>query len=181
MNNPESSARNLVLVGFMGSGKSHVGQRVAKSLGFAFADTDDLIEEAAGKSIPKIFAEDGEDAFRERETAALEQAARGESQVLATGGGIVTRERNRKILRRAGYVIWLVASRETVYERVRRNRNRPLLANDDPEETIRVLLEEREPLYREVADLEIDTDDLTLDETAFGVAESARLALAIGT
>lgn len=164
----------------MGTGKTTIGKRVAKSLGFRFVDTDALITRKAGKSIPKIFEEDGEDAFRRIETEVLGACAEKSGQVISTGGGIVTRPENLEILRRAGYVVWLKASPETIYERVRRNRNRPLLENDDPEGTIRDLLENRIPSYEEATDLSIATDELTLEETSYGVTESARVALGVG-
>ncbi len=177
VNTTGKRARNLILIGFMGTGKTSVGQRVARSLGFRFVDTDKLIVKQAGKPIPKIFEDEGEDAFRRLETEVLRSCADGEGQVISTGGGIVTREENRGILRDAGYVIWLRASPEVIYERVRRNRNRPLLQTADPMKTIHDLLEARNELYEACADLSIKTDHLTMDETCFGVAESARLAL----
>lgn len=162
----------------MGTGKTCVGQRVAKSLGFRFVDTDALIVKKAGKPIAAIFEESGEDAFREMETAALQSCASKKNQVISTGGGIVTRPENIEILRNAGYVIWLRASVETILERTGRNNDRPLLATPDPAATVRKLMGDREELYRSAAHLPISTDDLTLDETTYGVAESARLAFA---
>lgn len=164
----------------MGTGKTSVGMRVARSLGFRFVDTDKLIVKSTGKPIPKLFAESGEDHFRELETETLRQCAEGEGQVISTGGGVVVREENRPILREAGYVVWLRASPETIYERVKRNRNRPLLQTADPLGTIRELLAVREALYESCADLVIKTDQLSMDETCFGVTESARLALGEG-
>lgn len=162
----------------MGTGKTSVGMRVAKSLGWRFVDTDKLIVKQAGKAIPQIFADSGEKTFREIETEVLEKCAAASGQVISTGGGIVTVERNREILKEAGYVIWLKASPETIYERVRRNRNRPLLQTDDPLATIREMLAVRNSLYEATRDLVIATDDLTMEETCYGVTESARLALA---
>ncbi len=161
----------------MGTGKTSVGMRVARSLGFRFVDTDKLIVKRAGKSIPKIFEESGEDHFRGLETEVLRECAEREGQVVSTGGGAVVREGNRPILRAAGYVVWLRTSPEIIHERVKRNRNRPLLRTPDPLGTIRELLAAREPLYQSCADLVIQTDQLSMDETCFGVAESARLAL----
>jgi len=169
---------NLILIGFMGTGKTCVGQRVAKSLGFRFVDTDALIVKKAGKPIAAIFEESGEDAFRELETAVLQSCASKKNQVISTGGGIVTRPENIEILRNAGYVIWLRASVETILERTGRHNDRPLLATPDPAATVRKLMGDREELYRSAAHLPISTDDLTLDETTYGVAESARLEFA---
>jgi shikimate kinase len=169
--------RNLILIGFMGTGKTAVGKRVARSLGYRFVDTDALIVKKAGRPITAIFAEEGEEAFRKLEHEVLVECAAKSGQVISTGGGIITQAANRVLLPQAGYVVWLKASPETIYERVRRNRKRPLLRNDDPEGTIRRLLEERSPLYEEVRHLSVRTDDLTLEETCFGVTESARMAL----
>jgi len=177
VNTTGKRARNLILIGFMGTGKTSVGQRVAQSLGFRFVDTDKLIVKEAGKPIPAIFEEEGEEAFRRIETGVLRRCAEDEGQVISTGGGIVTREENRAILREAGFVVWLRTSPEVIFERVRRNRNRPLLQTADPMGTIQELLEARRGLYEACADLAIQTDHLTLEETCFGVAESARLAL----
>ena len=161
----------------MGTGKTTIGMRVARSLGFRFVDTDKMVEKAAGKPISDIFAEDGEERFREMESSALRSCALGESQVIATGGGIVTRPENHPLLREAGYVIWLKASPETIYARVRRNRKRPLLQTPDPLGTIRELLAARTDLYATCAELSIATDDLSMEETCFGVTESALHAL----
>ena len=170
-----SPRQNVVLIGFMGAGKSTIGERVAKGLGFTFVDTDSLIEKREGKSIPKIFADSGESGFRERESAALESLASLEHIVLATGGGIVTVPSNAALLRELGFVVWLNSGEDAIFRRVSKNQNRPLLRTPRPRETIRDLLREREPLYRACADLEIDTTDLTEDEIAFGICESARV------
>ncbi|MCB1230305.1 MAG: shikimate kinase [Verrucomicrobiae bacterium] len=172
------SGGNVVLIGFMGTGKTSVGRRVADSLGFRFVDTDQLVVELAGKPITKIFAEEGEAHFRELETEALRRCASESGQVIATGGGIVTQPRNRELLHRTGYVVWLKADPETVLQRVSRNRDRPLLQTADPLATIQELYASRVDLYRACADEEINTSDLTLDETAHGLTESARIALA---
>lgn len=179
VNTPDQRSRNLILIGFMGTGKTTIGRHVAKSLGFRFVDTDHQITRKAGKPIPKIFEEDGEEAFRRIETEVLRECAAKSEQVISTGGGIVTRPENLEILEQAGYVVWLKASPETIYERVKRNRNRPLLQTENPLETIQNLLEERVDLYRKANDLSVTTDGLTLDETSFGVSESARVALGI--
>ncbi len=169
--------RNLVLIGFMGTGKTSVGRRVAESLGFEFVDTDQIVVQLAGKSIPEIFARDGEARFREWETEALKRCAEKGGQVIATGGGIVTQGGNHELLHRAGHVVWLKADPETVLSRVARNRERPLLQTADPLATIRDLYASRVELYRACADEEINTTDLTLEETAHGLSESARIAL----
>ncbi|MDA7922111.1 shikimate kinase [Verrucomicrobiales bacterium] len=172
-------ARNLILIGFMGTGKTSVGMRVAKSLGFTFVDTDQLIVEKAGKPIPKIFEEDGEPVFRKIETDVLRESLTQENQVISTGGGIVTNEENRKMLKEAGYTIWLQAGPDTIYDRVSRNKNRPLLQTEDPKATILQMLADRNQSYCDSMDLAIKTDELTLEETCYGVTESARIALCI--
>jgi shikimate kinase len=177
VNTSGKRARNLILIGFMGTGKTTVGQHVARSLGFRFVDTDKLVVKQTGKPIPTIFEESGEDYFRGLETGVLRQCAEGSGQVISTGGGIVTRAENHPLLHEAGYVIWLKTSPEIIFERVRRNRNRPLLKTADPLQTIRDLLEVRKPLYEACADLSITTDHLTMEETCYGVTESARLVL----
>ena len=175
----DQKSRNLILIGFMGTGKTTIGKRVATSLGFRFEDTDALITRKAGKPITRIFEEDGEEAFRDLETEVLQKISEQSGRVISTGGGIVTRPRNREILKSAGFVIWLKASPETIYERIRHNRSRPLLQTPDPETTIRELLAERSDSYEASKNLAITTDDLTLEETCFGVTESARVALGV--
>jgi shikimate kinase len=177
VNTTGTRPRNLILIGFMGTGKTTVGMRVARSLGFRFVDTDKLVVKEAGKPITQIFAEEGEESFRAMETEALRRCAAEGGQVISTGGGIVTRPENRELLREIGYVIWLRAAPETIYERVRRNRNRPLLQTPDPLATIRELLAARASLYEGCADLAVSTDHLSMDETCFGITESALLAL----
>ena len=163
----------------MGTGKTTIGKRVAKSLGFRFVDTDAVIVKRARKSIPKIFKDSGEDFFRSLETEVLTDCGEKENQVISTGGGIVTRPENLPILKESGYVIWIKASPDVILVRVSRNINRPLLQVEDPKAKIEELLAERDDLYAEAQHLSINTDDLTMEETCFGVTESAKLALGI--
>jgi len=172
-----TKGNNLILVGFMGTGKTTVGKKVARSLGFHFVDTDEMIVKAAGKSIPDIFTDEGEEAFRDIETGVLRECATADNQVISTGGGIILREQNRELLRNAGYVIWLQASAKAIISRVSRNQDRPLLAEKNPASTVKKLLNERHEFYESVSDLNIATDDLLIEETVYGVSESARLAL----
>lgn len=164
----------------MGTGKTTVGKRVAASLGFDFADTDERVVALAGMPITQIFARHGEEHFRRLETEALREVLSGEGKVVATGGGIVTRPENVSLLQEGGYVVWLHASVEEIFDRVSRNRERPLLQTENPLETIKNLLAVREPLYRAAADFEVDTGPLTLDETIYGISESVRLAFHLG-
>lgn len=178
---PESLPRapNIVLIGLMGCGKSSVGRIVANMLGFQFVDTDHLLIEAAGCSIPEIFAREGEAGFRARESAVLRRLLGKRHCVIATGGGIVTQARNRPLLRHLGFLTWLEAAPALLARRTAGNNDRPLLRDGEPPETkLHRLLEERGPLYRELADLRIQTDDLSQQESAYGVAESARVFFA---
>ena len=162
--------RNLILVGFMGTGKTSAGRRAAERLGFAYVDTDDLIEARAGKPISRIFAEEGEGHFRDLEADVLRSLAAREGHVVATGGGCVLREANWDALRRAGRVVCLTARPEVIFERVRRETHRPLLATPDPMARIVELLERRAPFYAR-ADRTIDTSDLSVEEVADRLVE----------
>jgi len=165
---------NILLIGFMGTGKSTIGRLLSQSLGYPLVDTDELIEERAGKSIPQIFEDDGEEAFRKIEAETLNSLAEAQHHVISTGGGVVVNEHNRKLLPTLGYVVWLVAKPEEILDRTSRNANRPLLQTENPEETIRKLLNERTPFYQEASHLCIETDQLDFDEVVTGILESAR-------
>ena len=167
---------NIVLTGFMGSGKSAVGRLVAKRLRFQFVDTDQLVVKRAGMPIAGIFAEHGEEHFRDLETAALESLGESRRCVIATGGGVVVKERNRAILKALGFVVWLTASEEVIFNRVARNDKRPLLQTENPRETIAKLLAARRPLYEGAADLMLDTTTFTHDAAADAVIAVARRA-----
>lgn len=176
---PPPRQPNILLIGLMGSGKTTVGRIVAQMIGFQIVDTDHLIVEAAGKSIPEIFAAEGEAAFRLRESAALRSLLGKRGCVIATGGGIVTQPRNLPILRHLGYTVWLDADPERLARRTAMNTNRPLLnGEEDPKAKLERLLNERKPLYKSLADLRIKTAELTPQETAYGVMESARVFFA---
>jgi shikimate kinase len=175
MTDQRSTPQNVILIGFMGTGKTSIGRQVAQSLGFEFVDTDEQIVEIAGKPITGIFSEDGEDHFRQLETEILRSTTSCGNKVISTGGGAVLREENRRLLSAAGYVIWLNASPKAILERVSRNRERPLLQTADPLGTIETLLSQRRQYYLETADFTIDTDELSPDEIAFGICESARV------
>ena len=172
----EIPPKNIVLIGFMGSGKSSIARELSQILGYPVVDTDALVAQRAGKSISKIFAEDGQDAFRDHESAILEALAeqKVERQIIATGGGIVERPANCGSLRKLGYVVWLIVSPAEILNRTSRNKDRPLLNSANPEETIRTLLDHRAPIYSETAHEEIDTDNLTFPEIATGIIESGR-------
>ena len=150
--------RNLILVSPMGAGKSTIGRLLAKELHLPFKDSDKEIEVRTGADIPWIFDVEGEQGFREREQAVIADLCREDGLVLATGGGAVLRQENREALRAGGRVIYLHASVEQQLERTARDRNRPLLRTADPGRVLRDLLAIRDPLYREIADVVIDTD-----------------------
>lgn len=150
---------HLVLVGMMGVGKSTVGRILARRLRRPFVDTDALLEQRAGRSVREIITTDGECTFRDLEAAVLADAlTAAEPAVVAAAGGVVLREDNRRLLReRAGKVVWLSAPLEVLLARVRAGRHRPLL-DDDPAATLERLERERDPLYREVADIVVLSD-----------------------
>ncbi len=151
---------NIVLIGFMGCGKSTVGKQLADALSYEFGDTDAMIEEAYGKTVSKMFEEDGEEYFRTAETELLRKLSGGaEGLVLATGGGMPMREENRELLREIGTVIFLETKIETILDRLQNDTGRPLADGEDREARLRPLYEKRLPVYREVADYILDTED----------------------
>lgn len=141
----------------MGAGKSTIGRLLAARLQFAFFDTDTVIEERTGADIPWIFDVEGEAGFRDREAAVLRELVDCPEAVIATGGGIVIRAENRKMLTRSGNVVYLTASIEQLVDRTCKDKKRPLLQVDDPRKKIASLIAERDPLYRSVATNIIET------------------------
>ncbi|ACR11823.1 shikimate kinase AroK [Teredinibacter turnerae] len=150
--------RPVFLVGPMGAGKSTIGRMLAQRLEAEFHDTDQVIEARTGADIPWIFDVEGEAGFRDRETSVLDDLAQYQDVVIATGGGIVTREQNRHILQAAGTVIYLTASIDQLVNRTYKDKKRPLLQVDNPREKIVELYTVRDPLYRSVADYVLVTD-----------------------
>lgn len=165
--------RNLALIGFMGAGKSSVGQLVARRLRFDFLDTDELIEQRAGQTINAIFAQDGEPAFREWERKIVAELATVERAVIATGGGLPAQGDNLENLKACALVVYLWASPELLWERVRYAYHRPLLQNPDPQEKIRSLLAARDPFYRQ-ADVMVSTERRSLAEVVQQVVAQFR-------
>jgi shikimate kinase len=162
---------NLVLIGFMATGKSTVGRECARILGLRYRDSDRLVERRAGKNVATIFAEDGELAFRAMEASAIRTLAAANPVVLSTGGGAPMDPMNVDRLRRTGFVVLLWAEPDVILARVGNPVSRPLLSgSDDPEARIRGLLAEREPIYRAGADVVIDTTFLRRAETVEKVA-----------
>ena len=167
---------NLVLIGFMGSGKSSLGRLVARELGFQFIDTDTLVVERAGFDIPTIFGLHGEEHFRDLEAAVLRSLTHLNRCVVSTGGGAVLREENRDVLRQIGFVVLLAASEEVLFDRVARNRKRPLLHTENPRETVSRMLAERKPIYEAAAQCIIDTSNFNRTEALETLLARAREA-----
>ena len=151
--------QNLILVGPMGAGKSTIGRLLAKELRIPFKDSDKEIEDRTGADIPWIFDVEGEQGFREREQAMIAELCEMQGVVIATGGGAVLREANRASMTKGGQVIYLFTSIEHQLGRTSRDRNRPLLQTANPEKVLVDLMLFRDPLYREIANLVIETDE----------------------
>ncbi len=149
---------NVFLVGPMGAGKTTIGRRLAQELGLAFHDSDRVIEERTGADIPLIFDLEGEEGFRRRERAIIDELSGLDGIVLATGGGAILDPDNRRHLRERGRVIYLHASVPQQLKRTAHDSKRPLLQTSDPHERLAALFHIRDPLYRETAHLVIDTD-----------------------
>ena len=148
----------ISLVGMPGSGKTTVGRQLARRLGFAFVDSDRLVEERIGGSIREFFAREGEEVFRTIEETTLNELTKsGGRTVVSTGGGAVVRPATRERLRQRGYVIYLHAMPEDIYRRLRHDTTRPLLQTSNPLERLHSLYAERDPLYRETAHFVIET------------------------
>ncbi len=149
---------NVILVGPMGAGKSTIGRQVAQQLHYHFVDSDQEIEARTGADIPWIFDVEGEEGFRRREEAVIDELTQKDGIVLATGGGAVMREANRRVIAARGIVIYLKTSIEQQLHRTEKDRKRPLLQNGEPRKVLSDLIQIREPLYLEVADHVVDTD-----------------------
>ncbi len=160
----------IFLTGFMATGKSKVGRILAERLGRAFVDTDDLVVEAAGKSIPDIFAQDGEPVFRQLEHEAIQRASQMPCAIISLGGGAVTQERNWDVIRASGVCLCFRASVETIYERVSRKRDeRPLLAGLDDDglrQRIKEMLEKRAPFYNRADAFVTSSDEYSPEDMA---------------
>lgn len=151
--------QNLILIGPMGSGKTTVGKQLAKRTRMDFVDSDHMIEDRCGVSISTIFDIEGEDGFRKRETKMLQELCARSNVVLATGGGAITTEENRILLRKSGFVIYLKTTIETQLARTQKNQNRPLLENVDVADKLSELMAERGTLYEQEADLVVMSGD----------------------
>jgi shikimate kinase len=164
--------QSIVLIGFMGAGKSSTGKALARKTGLPRFDTDEIVSTRFGLAIPEIFARFGEEEFRNAETEALRQLSKSAPAIIVTGGGIVLRPGNLKLLRRLGKVVSLEADEETLFRRISRRATRPLLQTENPRATLVELLRLRDPLYRAAADVRLDTSRLTHDEVADAILKS---------
>ncbi len=160
--------KNLVLIGFMGSGKSTVGQLVATEMNMNFVDVDFRIEEQEGISISEIFARYGESAFRDLESKMIQELSSSQDLVIATGGGVVLRPSNMEVLGQSGILVYLHVDEETVLTRTKGHSHRPLLKGDHPSQRIAALLKERQPLYDAIAHC-VETKGRTLQEVVRAV------------
>jgi shikimate kinase len=153
-------AKNIFLIGPMGAGKTTIGRQVAKQLHREFYDSDKVIEERTGASISLIFELESEAGFRKREKAIIDELTQLDNIVLATGGGAVLAEENRRHLAARGHIIYLFAPIDMLLQRTTRDTSRPLLQTEDPRKKLEELMEIRDPLYRQIADTVIETDGL---------------------
>ena len=173
-------ADNVILVGFMGAGKSSVGRLLARRLGRCFVETDDMITASEGCSIPEIFARDGESAFRRLECEVLADLLSRDRLVIAAGGGAVLDESTRRRMQDAGPVVWLQAAFETIWQRiaasVAHGGSRPALTRHDPQTEASLLLRQREPVYAATAAIAVKTDDRPVDEIVAEIVAALRLA-----
>lgn len=157
--------KNIILIGFMGAGKTTIGEALAGHRNLRLIDTDQLIEETAGMTISDIFALKGEAEFRKTETAVLERLIETEDgAVLSVGGGLPLREENRRLLKKLGLVVYLEVSPETVVKRLEGDTTRPLLQGGNVREKVEKLLSERGPVYCEASDITINVDGRSVDE-----------------
>ena len=166
---------HVILIGFMGSGKSTVGFRLSYKLKKCLIDTDKLIEQREGMSISDMFARKGEGYFRQKETECLNSLFHElGSRIISLGGGTPIREENREIIKKLGKVIYLQASPDTIYRRVKHDTSRPLLQCEDPMARIEALLKERNPIYESVADIIIKVDDKEMKEVVQEIVEAVQ-------
>jgi shikimate kinase len=170
---PGRLARSVVLVGLMGAGKTVIGRRLAQAIGVPFKDADAEIEQAAGLTVSEIFAKHGEPSFRDGERRVIRRLLDEPPLVVATGGGAFMSEGTRQLIAERGFSIWLRAELPVLMKRVLKRNNRPLLAQGDPEATMKRLMEERYPIYAEAV-MTVDTRDGPHDEVVQTIIEGLR-------
>ena len=169
------NSENIFLIGLMGAGKSTIGRQLAARTGRQFLDSDKVIEERTGATIDLIFEIEGEQGFRERESKVIEELTEIHGLVLATGGGAVLSPANREWLKQRGTVVYLNTPAELLYSRVANDPNRPLLQTDDKFGRLKALLAERDPLYRQTADLIVDAEGLSAKQIVAEICKSLEL------
>lgn len=162
---------SIFLIGPMGAGKSTVGRALAERLGYEFVDSDHEIEARTGATIPMIFDIEGELGFRDREQSVIDDLTQRPQIVLATGGGVVEREENRKHLRTRGFVVYLKSPVESLIQRTKHDRNRPLLQQANPQKVLKDLMVKREPWYLEMADLVIETQQVPVHRVVKAIVD----------
>ncbi len=168
--------QNIVLIGFMGCGKTTIGKALAEKLEYKLLDTDALIVEKEGKSINAIFAEQGEEYFRNTETKTIEELEQSlEKAIVSTGGGLPLRECNGSILKKLGFVVFLKVEKETVLKRLEGDTTRPLLQGDNVEAKVESLLEFRNPIYEYTAHVVVATDNKSVDEIVEEIVRNYRI------
>ena len=164
--------KNLFLVGPMGAGKSAVGRQLARLTHLEFVDSDEEIESRTGVDIPFIFEKEGEAGFRKRECKVIDELSAREGIVMATGGGAIVDADSRSRLGARGFVVYLYTSVKQQLDRTQRGRNRPMLENGDKEKVLEELMEQRDPMYREIADLIVETDGRRVQTVAREIHEA---------
>jgi len=169
-----SRSGSIFLIGPMGAGKSTIGRYLAEILSKEFQDTDHEIEQRTGASISLIFEIEGEDGFRRREAAVLDELTSRDNLVLATGGGAILSEQNRQMLRTRGTVVYLSAPIDTLLARTHRDRNRPLLQDSDRRATFEQIMRSRDAIYRDTADVVVTTDQRSPQNVAQDIADKLR-------
>ena len=167
--------KHVILMGFMGCGKSTVGFRLSYKLKKCLIDTDKLIEQCENMKISEIFTEKGEAYFRQKETDCLKVLFQElGSRIISLGGGTPVREENREIIKELGTVIYLKASPDTIYQRVKHDTSRPLLQCEDPRGRIEAMLKERDPIYQSIADIVIHVDGKEMKDVVQEIAEAVQ-------
>lgn len=162
----------IILIGFMGCGKSTVGKRLSYAFRKPFLDTDKIIEKKVNMTISELFQEKGEEYFRDMETVCIKELIKESGEyIIAAGGGLVLRSENRRLLKELGRVIYLRAKPDTIYERLKKDSTRPLLQGDNPKEKIRTMMSERAAVYEEAAQIIVDVDDKEFEEIVKEIGE----------
>lgn len=166
---------NIVFIGFMASGKTTIGKSLAEKKGYSFIDTDEWISNKMNTPISEIFDKRGEEYFRQLETNTIKKLSKNfDNTIISTGGGLAIRKENARYLKDMGTVVFLKVSKEIVISRIGKNEERPLLAGEDPEKKIEALLKERNPIYEQLADVIIDTNNKSIKEIVDEVIETLR-------